>query len=240
MKKLSAFLLSILLLLSLTACEFLFRQDPLPDESIQPTASTTPTDVVPPSIEPSTEPEVEPSATPEIEEPEPSESPEPSVPPEETKELTVYVGGASLTAVAIPYSGELRGDALGFEMFYDNASYGVEYKNNAYLFTPLAEDANPADYMEISFINGGKAEAILPSFADSYIDFTDIEFASYTPVGAKNLSAESIIAYNSEQYINAYLIDVDAGVVTIVLSSSSQYSGNFAWFNAMLATFIAE
>ena len=240
MKKITALILAFTLLLSLSGCDFLFREGPPEDNATSPPTSSTPTDAVPPSIEPTATPEVVPTVTPDADEPEPSESPEPSAPPANSKELTVYISGNPITAAAIPYSGQLRDNVIGFEIFYNNTDYSFEFTNNAYVLKPVAEDANQLDYMEISYINGGKAETILPSFADSYIDFSDIEFASYTPVGEKHINAESIIAYNTEQYINAYLIDTSAGVVTIVVSSSSQYSESFAWFNAMLATFIIE
>ena len=240
MKKVIAFILSAVLLVSFAGCEFLFRQDPIPEETDKLPETTPPIDVVPPSVEPTAEPEATPTVSPEIEEPEPTQSAEPVIPPEDAEELKIYVNGAPLTVPVISYSGELRQNVLNFSMLYDNAAYGVEFKNNAYLFTPLAEDANPVNYIEISYINGGKAETILPAFADSYIDFTDIEFSSYNSVGVDALSAESVIAYNASQYLTAYLIDVDGGVITIVISSTSQYTETYAWFNAMVATFSIE
>ena len=240
MKKVIAFMLSIVLLVSFAGCEFLFRQDPVPEETDNPPETTAPIDAVPPSIEPTAEPEATPTVSPEIEEPEPTQSAEPVIPPENAEELKIYVNGTPMTASAIPYSGELRQNVLGFTLLYDNTAYGVEFKNNAYLFTPLAEDSDPANYIEISYINGGKAETILPAFADSYIDFTDIEFSSYNSVGVDALSAESVIAYNASQYLTAYLIDVNGGVITIVISSTSQYTETYAWFNAMIATFAVE
>ncbi|MDD6189649.1 MAG: hypothetical protein PUB32_08760 [Clostridiales bacterium] len=239
MKKITAFILSVLFLISLSACNFLFREEPLPDENTQP-PSTAPTDTISPSVEPSGEPDSNPSASPDINTPSPSDSPAPSVPPEETKELTVYVNGSSVTVTAVPYTGKLRDKELSFKMYYDAETYDAVFKNNAYLFRPISENVDPVTYMEVSFINGTDAEVLLPSFADSYIDFTDIEFSSYTLIGEEHLNAESIIAYNGEQYLNAYLIDVPGGVVTIVISSTSQYSEFFAWFNAMLGTFTIE
>lgn len=240
MKKVIAFIAAAVLLVSFSGCEFLFRQDPVPQETDKPPVTTAPIDAVPPSVEPTVEPDVTPTESPDIDEPEPSQSPEPVTPPENAEELTIYVNGSPLTAAVIPYSADLRQDMLSFTMLYDNSAYGVEFKNNAYLFTPLAEDAAPANYMEISYINGGKAETILPAFADSYIDFTDIEFSSYYSVGVEALSAESVIAYNASQYLTAYLIDVSGGVITIVISSTSQNTETYAWFNAMLATFTLE
>jgi len=240
MKKVFAVILSAVLLVSLSGCEFLFRQDPIPEETDKLPESTVPIDAVPPSVKPTTEPDVVPTESPEIDEPAPSKSPEPIVPPENAEELTIYVNGSPLSAPAIPYTADLRQDKLSFTMLYDSSAYEVEFKNNAFVFTPLADDADPVDYMEISYINGGKAEAILPAFADSYIDFTDIEFSSYNSVGTDALSAESVIAYNSTQYLTGYLVDVSGGVITIVISSNAQSSECFAWFNAMLGTFTVK
>ncbi len=237
MKKVIAFALLAVMLISFSGCEFLFRQDPSPEETDKPPASTAPVDAVPPSVEPTEEPEVTTTPTPEVNDPEPSQSPEPSAPPEALDELTIYINGSPITAAAVPYSAPLRQDVLDFTMLYDNSVYGIEFKNNAYLLTPVSEDAAPVDYVEISYINGGTAETLLPAFADSYIDFSDIEFSSYSTVGDNALNAESVVAYNADQYLTAYLIDVDDGVITIVLSSTSQSSENFAWFNAMVGTF---
>lgn len=239
MKKITALILSVLFLISLSACKFLFQEEPLPDQNTQP-PSTAPVETVSPSAEPGGETETQPSASPDISTPAPSDSPAPSVPPEEVKELTVYVNGSAITVTAIPYTGKLRDKDLSFKMYYDAETYDAVFKNNAYLFRPVSESVDPVTYMEVSFINGTNAEVLLPSFADSYIDFTDIEFSSYTLIGEEHLNAESIIAYNGEQYLNAYLIDVPGGVVTIVISSPSQYSESFAWFNSMLATFTLE
>lgn len=240
MKRIMAFILSAALMVSLAGCEFLFRQDPLPTETNQLPEPTPNIEAVPPSIEPTKDPNVEPSASPDVDEPTHSTEPEPSVPPEDTEELTIYINGSPLTAEVIPYTAPLRQDVLDFTMRYDSSAYGVEFKNNAYVFKPIAEDSDMLDYIEISYINGGKSESLLPSFVDSYIDFTDIEFASYSSVGVDSLNAESVIAYNSEQYINAYLIDVTGGLITIVISSSAQNTENFAWFNAMVSTFKIE
>ncbi len=236
MKKAAALLLSILLLISMSACDFLFRQDNPVTETSTPAPITTPDSVVPSPPVPTAEPSATPSPTPETEDPVPSATPTPSISPDNTQELTAYVSGASVTVPATSYSAELLENKLKFSILYDFAAYNVEFENNAYLFTPSAEDAVATDYMEISFIHSGESESILPSFADSYIDFSDIEFASYTPIGKTHINSESIIAYNSDQYLNAYLIDTNGGVVSIVISSTSQYSNSFAWFNAMLGT----
>lgn len=236
MKKVLAFILSALLLVSFCGCEFLFRQDPIPVETGNQPEPTPTAEVTPPSIEPTATP-VPPSATPEISEPVQSEEPVPSHNPEDADELTVYINGNPITATVVPYSASLREGVLDFTIKYDSSSYGAEFKNNSYTFRPLSDSDNSIDYMEISYINGGQAESILPSFADSYIDFTDIEFSSYTSVGVDALSAESIIAYNSSQYISAYLIDVSDGLITIVISSSSPESENFVWFSGMMGTF---
>lgn len=240
MKKVLAIIMSAAILISCCGCEFLFRQDPIPVETEKLPSPTPTADAIPPSVEPTTEPTVVPSATPEVPEPIESEAPEETPPPENAEELTIYMNGTPLTAVVIPYTAPLREGVLDFTMHYDSSSYVAEYKNNAYTFRPLAEDADPLDYIEISYISGGKSESILPSFADSYIDFTDIEFSSYSSVGADALSAESVIAYNSTQYITAYLIDVSGGLITVVISSSTPNTENFSWFNAMVGTFSIE
>ena len=64
MKKVIAFILLAVLLVSFTGCEFLFRQDPIPEETDKLPETTPPVDIVPPSVEPTAEPEATPSASP--------------------------------------------------------------------------------------------------------------------------------------------------------------------------------
>lgn len=238
MKKITAFLISVLLLISFCACDNSSGGSDLPEVSPPANTDVVPPASKPPETAPTDAPESKPDERPNDNEVIPDTSPEPSMLPEDIDELTVYINNSPVTVPVTELTGVLKEDVLDFSIMYDPISFKTEYKNNAFFITPVAEEVNPVDYMEICYISGGTADAILPSFADSYIDFNDIEFASYTSIGENKTDAEFIIAYNAEQYINAYLIDVSGGVVTVVLSSTGQNSEIFIWLNAFLSTFL--
>lgn len=237
MKKLFALFLSTLLIISFCACDKSPDETPIPDDAPPASTETAVPSPTPDKPQPTEIPDLKPDDAPEIPDDAADKSPEPDDIPDTADELTVYINNSPVTVPAAEYTAELKKDALSFSLLYDADGFKADFKNNAYLITPTSENASPFDYMEICFINGGTADAILPSFADSYIDFSDIEFASYTPIGELGTNAESVIAYNAEQYINAYLIDVSGGVVTIVLSSTSNSSEVFIWLSAFLSTF---
>lgn len=238
MKKIILLLLALLMLISFSACDYLFRDTP-PQDS-ESSASPTPESEPPVNTQPDAGSDAVASPSPSENLPEVSPAPTPGSTLPESRELTVYTSQGSVTTDAVPYSAALSGQNINFKLFYNNELYQAEFSNNAHLFFPVSENSSAFDYMEISFINGAEAEKLLPSFVDSYIDFTDIEFSSYNHIGEISHRAESIVAYNSEQYLNAYLIDLSDGVMTIVMSSTSHHSDNFAWFNAMLSTISIE
>jgi len=244
MKKFTIFLMAALLLLSLTACKETPAVTPTPpaDTSVPsetPAATPTPTPTPTPSA-----PAITPMPTPETTpDPDGSESPDPDDPqntPEsgDWKLLTIFVDETEYSAFAFPYDAQLRSaePPVSFRIYYDTTTLDAVFQNNAYRFCGTDEEADPRVYMEISVITGASAAEIAPSFVDSYIDFTDIEFSSYTTIGANRLNADSITAYNAEQYVAAYLVDVANGVVTVTISSPSPNDASFHWFKAMLGT----
>ena len=91
-------------------------------------------------------------------------------------------------------------------------------------------------YLEVSLINGTTAAALSPTLIDGYLDFTDIEFTAYARVGAQRLEAGRVSAGNDEQHVEAYLFNVQGGVVVVVLSGEDTTEEDFLWFRAMLST----
>jgi hypothetical protein len=91
-------------------------------------------------------------------------------------------------------------------------------------------------YMEVSLINGTTAAALSPTLLDGYLDFTDIEFTAYARVGAQRLEAGRVSAGNDVQHVEAYLFNVQGGVVVVVLSGEESTEEDFLWFRAMLSS----
>ena len=233
MKKTALFIASAILLLSFSACSGSGGDSPLPDASPSQTAASQPPK---PTGSPVSSADPTPSASPSAPA-SPDVTSSPSAEPE-TRQLSAYINGEYHYAEASAYTEQLRSDpALGFTVFCDGSRFSEDFSSNAYRFTRADGESADSVYFEVSLINGASAEELLPSFMDGYIDFTDIEFSSYTPIGEDKISADCAAAYNASQYVEAYLINVDGGTVAVVLSAHSNVSADFLWFRAMLATF---
>ena len=105
---------------------------------------------------------------------------------------------------------------------------------------PSPEPVPPMErtvYLEVSLINGATVNSLAPTLADGYLDFTDIEFTSFSRMGAQRLEASRISAGNGEQYLEAYLTNVSGGVAVVVLSVEDSSAEDLLWFRAMLSTF---
>lgn len=232
MKKTALFIASAILLLSLSACSGSNDGVPSPDASPVQTASQPPDTTDTPVISADPIPSASPSApaSPDV-----TSTPSPMP---ETRQLSAYINGEYHYAEASAYTEQLRNDpALDFTVFCDGSRFSEDFSSNAYRFSRADGESADSTYFEVSLINGASAEELLPSFMDGYIDFTDIEFSSYTPIGEDKLNADCAAAYNAAQYVEAYLINVDGGVVAVVLSANSNVSADFIWFRAMLSTF---
>jgi len=95
--------------------------------------------------------------------------------------------------------------------------------------------------MEISIHRGTTGEALSPSFMDSYIDFTDIEFDGNSAIGKTGLTGFTINASGAEKSSNAYLINFEGDVIAVVLTYSNEMAeGYFPRMLAMVDTFKIE
>lgn len=126
---------------------------------------------------------------------------------------------------------------LAFSIYSDTKSYTLKYDDPVYRFSSASGDAELC-YLEISYIKGIDADGLKPSFADKYIDFTDITFESFSKVGEENMECTAITAFNSKQYLEAYLINVEYGVAAVVLSSKSDSDNDANKLSAMLDTLV--
>lgn len=126
---------------------------------------------------------------------------------------------------------------IAFSIYSDTSRYELINNDSVCTFYPKDDDSELI-YLELRYIMGSDAEALKPSFADEYIDFSDISFTSFSKVGQESMECTAISAYNSEQYVEAYLINVEYGVVAAVLSSKSASDTDANRLLAMLDTLI--
>lgn len=124
---------------------------------------------------------------------------------------------------------------IAFSLYSDTSRYELVSEDSVCTFY-LRDKSSDQVFLELRYIMGIDAEALKPSFADEYIDFTDISFTSFSKVGQESMECTAIAAYNSEQYVEAYLINVQYGVVAAVLSSNSASDTDANRLSAMLDT----
>lgn len=237
---LSLLLCLIVLLLCLCACA-------APDGGggSAPTPGAAAAEVTPGLPEAET-PELSPTPAAETPMPENVVTPAPELPERESEEvppasgeLTVNFAGELVNVPAWEESLLLRGEALpGFTVSVPREQVKLQYVSNAWRFTFETELENPA-YLEVSYISGIDAEGLIPSFMDSYLDFTDIEFSSAASLGRTRRSAETVVASGSSTLIKAWLLDVEGGVVAVVQSCAlEQLTAQGSYFDAMLESFL--
>ncbi|NLL39112.1 MAG: hypothetical protein GX254_05965 [Clostridiales bacterium] len=200
----------------------------------------TTADVTTPPIQETPSPEPGPSG--DDSSPSPEASPTPGVidmlrPEKGTIVVTDENGSETVEAELVYQNLNSSNPFIAFSIYSDTSRY--ELKNEDCVYTFYLKDKEPElIYLELSYIMGIDAEALKPSFADDYIDFSDIYFTSFSKVGQENMECTAITAHNSQQYVEAYLINVEYGVVAIVLSSKSASDTDANRLSAMLDTLI--
>jgi hypothetical protein len=181
-----------------------------------------------------------PSASPEPEQNSPTSAPESESTPAPSPDgvLSVDIDGKNVEIAALKVTGGLRAELpLSFEMFIDSKNYMRTEDDTVFRYA-YSGDGTGGTFIEISLISGTTSEDIAPSFLNDYIDFTGIEFSSYTRVGRDALSGYKISADNSSLYTEAYLIDTEGDVAALVISCSKEYSDEcLPYLNSMLNTF---
>lgn len=88
----------------------------------------------------------------------------------------------------------------GYDRFYDNTN------------------SDEVVFLEIRYIEGAEASVLAPSFLDSYIEFTDIEYSGENKIGDTDISGETISATNGAMQLEAWLINTENGVLAVVIS----------------------
>lgn len=203
--------------------------DPLSPAGPGPTASVDP---VPPTV--TAEPLPSPTPTPP-----PQKEPEPDRPL--IGDIAVYYGGNSSTVPSILVRGVLSESAgLGFSLYCDAETYDWEDDGNSFRFvrrSPEKNETEPLTFMELLFIDGATVSHLAPNFMDLYLDCDEVEFSPERTIGVSELRCDTVVGYNSEQYVTAFLYDRSGGVVAFVVSCSiSDNDYHRPRFTAMLDT----
>lgn len=203
--------------------------DPLSPAGPGPTASVAP---VPPTVTAEPLPSPTPTPPPQIE-------PEPERPL--ISDIAVYYGGNSSTVPSILVRGVLSESAgLGFSLYCDAETYEWEDDGNSFRFVRrTAEDAEPEPltFMELLFIDGATVSRLAPNFMDLYLDCDEVESSPARTIGVSELRCDTVVGYNSEQYVTAFLYGRSGGVVAFVVScSTADNDYHRPRFTAMLDT----
>ncbi|MBR5708748.1 MAG: hypothetical protein IKX41_05130, partial [Oscillospiraceae bacterium] len=135
-------------------------------------------------------------------------------------------------------SGTLAESAgLGFSIYSDAETYELDDSGNSVRFVPRSEedegkhdkgnekdDEEPAEqltFMELIFIDGATVQKLAPNFMELYLEFDEIEFSANRTIGLSALDCDTVIAYNSEQFVTAVLCGRSGGVAAFVISCST-------------------
>lgn len=206
-------------------------------DSPDPTSGVEP---VPPTVTAAPLPSAAPTPAPE-------KVPEPERPAE--SEIAVYYGGNSVTVPAELVRGTLAESAgLGFSIYSDAGAYELDDSGNSVRFLPRSaedgrekdKDEEPAEqltFMELIFIDGATVQKLAPNFMELYLEFDEIEFSANRTIGLSALDCDTVIAYNSEQFVTAFLCGRSGGVAAFVIScSTADNDYHRPRFTAMLET----
>ena len=197
---------------------------------------------VPPAVTAAPLPSTTPTPTPE-------KVPEPERPAE--SEIAVYYGGNSVTVPAELVRGTLAESAgLGFSIYSDAETYELDDSGNSVRFVPRSgdedkgkdkeRDEEPAEqltFMELIFIDGATVQKLAPNFMELYLEFDEVEFSANRTIGLSALDCDTVIAYNSGQFVTAFLCGRSGGVAAFVIScSTADNDYHRPRFTAMLET----
>lgn len=191
-KKILIFALALAVVIIIILCVMLFL-DGKDNGNVDVTPSITPapTETVSPSP-------AEPSVT-------PSEEPSPSgadVMTEETADGTKYT-------FTTPDSG------ISYSVTVDSDAFEYKREDGKDLFVDKSI-TDGSVYLELYRMEGGKAETIAPSFLDQYIKYTEFDYSGVNYISA-DVYGETVMANDGKTQFEAWLIDTDGGVLTVVI-----------------------
>ena len=84
-------------------------------------------------------------------------------------------------------------------------------------------DSTDATFAKIAYIDGKTAEDLAPSYIETEVgEFENLEFSGTVEIGQDGIYADLSTASNDSQYVEAYLANVDGGVVAVLISVSSE------------------
>lgn len=125
---------------------------------------------------------------------------------------------------------------VAYSIYIDNAFFAKSRDNDTDVF-----ESETGFKLEISLHRNTTGEALSPSFMDSYINFTDIEFEGNSVIGATGLRGFTINASGEGNNSRAYLINYEGDVIAVVITYDDNASPcNIARVQTMIDTLCPE
>lgn len=163
-----------------------------------------------------------------------SATPEPSVQVSDESSPSASVSPEGVSISGNVSGGSSEGD---YSITVDETSYNYVHENGFDRFYDVS-NIDEVVFLEIRYIEGGEASLLQPSFLDSYIDFTDIEYSGENRIGETTIAGETISAKNAAMQMDAWLVNTENGVLAIVISytlaeKDAQMSGLYGMLNTL-------
>ena len=152
----------------------------------------------------------------------------------ETATLSVMLEGTNEEFGARLFTSDFGTPEKGtvYSFYYDDSRFAVSRSDGTDIF-----QTDSGAKMEISLYKNTTGEALSPSFLDSYIDFTDIEFEGNSSIGGTGMRGFIINASNASKNVRAYLINHEGDVIAFVMTFTDEmYEGYLPRMIAMMNT----
>ena len=108
------------------------------------------------------------------------------------------------------------GDFLTFSIVADEAALTFGAEHGVYTFS---SNEITDMLLMMTFIVDGKATSLAPSFLDAYMNYTSFEQSGLSAISGTDIAGEMIAASNDEVTMTAWLVDMQSGVLAVVIQS---------------------
>ena len=111
-------------------------------------------------------------------------------------------------------------DGSVFKINVDEAVFSHEEQELGDYFSGKDSDTGTF-FIEICFLEGHDAAATAPGFLDNYIEYIEFENSGLDTIGTSKVIGEAISATDGARTVEAWLIDIDGGVIAVIAGYST-------------------